>query len=524
MDALDISSDREHIVGVEIPPAEDQVHELSVLIHAHHPMLLVESVEEDRVHELLRHVADRHEIPIFSWNPTSGLLREGEAGRPMGTDTAEGCLAFIQSANLEAIFHLPGFVTKELLEDARLVARLKEIYRRYFKHRGALVITGASVNLPPELEPLFTPFELNSPTADAYHQYVSSVLREIGERRDISVDLSGEEVTELLNALHGLTFFEVRKIITQAVIEDGRLDRDDLARVLVAKRRIIERSGVLEYFPHDHNLGDIAGLDQLKLWLRKRHAAFADPSAAVSFGLSAPKGLLLIGVQGCGKSLCAKAVAAEWRLPLIRLDPSNLYQKFFGESEKNLRRAIRTAENMAPVVLWIDEIEKALGQDQNDGGTSQRVFGTFLAWMQEKKESVFVIATANDISKLPPELLRKGRFDEIFFVDLPKTETRKEIFRVHIKRRERDPDAFDLDALANGSNGFSGAEIEQAVVSALYTAFGENKDIDTEAVLNELKITRPLSVTMKEKLTALRQWASDRAVAAESGGTAEWVE
>jgi SpoVK/Ycf46/Vps4 family AAA+-type ATPase len=269
---------------------------------------------------------------------------------------------------------------------------------------------------------------------------------------------------------------------------------------------------VLEYFPHEHQMGDIAGLNELKEWLRKRQAAFEDPRRAKEYGLTPPKGLLLIGVQGCGKSLCAKAVASEWKLPLIRLDPSNLYNRYVGESEKNLRRAIRLAEAMAPVVLWIDEIEKSLSQEDADGGPAQRIFGTFLAWLQDKKENVFVIATANDISKLPPELLRKGRFDEIFFVDLPDGDARRRILEIHLRRRKRDPSKFDLVRLVELTQGFSGAEIEQAVVSALYTAFSREEELDTEAIAEEIQLTKPLSVTMAERIEGLRAWASDRAV------------
>jgi SpoVK/Ycf46/Vps4 family AAA+-type ATPase len=221
---------------------------------------------------------------------------------------------------------------------------------------------------------------------------------------------------------------------------------------------------------------------------------------------------MLIGVQGCGKSLCAKAVAAEWKLPLIRLDPSNLYNRYVGESEKNLKRAIKLAEAMAPVVLWIDEIEKALSQEDAEGGPAQRIFGTFLAWLQDKKEDVFVIATANDISKLPPELMRKGRFDEIFFVDLPTEEARRQIIQIHLKRRKREPSKFDIARLARISEGFSGAELEQAVVSSLYTAFSKQEDLGTEGVVEEIEMTKPLSVTMAERIDALRAWAKDRAV------------
>jgi SpoVK/Ycf46/Vps4 family AAA+-type ATPase len=368
------------------------------------------------------------------------------------------------------------------------------------------------LDMPPSIEHLFTPLSLHALTPEAYHSFVQAVLRDLAGRLHVEVKLSSADVSQLLSALHGLTFFEVRKIITQAVIEDGILGREDIVRVLDAKRQIIERSGVLEYFPHEHALGDVAGLDELKGWLRKRQAAFEDPKKAKEYGLSPPKGLLLIGVQGCGKSLCAKAVAAEWKLPLIRLDPSNLYNRYVGESEKNLKRATKLAEAMSPCVLWMDEIEKALSQEDAEGGPAQRIFGTFLAWLQDKKESVFVIATANDISKLPPELMRKGRFDEIFFVDLPAEAARRRILEIHLERRKRDPAKFDLLRLVDLTEGFSGAEIEQAVVSALYTAFSRQEDLTTEAIAEEVELTKPLSVTMAERIDALRDWAKDRAV------------
>jgi len=500
-------------VPLPVTPSPSQVRELEILVEAHHPLLLFETVEEDRVATLLQYVGDRHGLRVFVWNPTTGLEMQGpDGGRPVGTEDPEKCLAFIEEANLEALFYLPGFPP---LDTPVRIARMKSIYRRYFGHRGQVVLAGPAVELPPDVEPLFTPLELEPPARADYHRYVSAILQEIGSRRTIEVDLTSEDVAELLTALHGLTFFDVEKIITQAVIEDGRLDRCDLDTVLEAKRRIIERSGLLQYFPHSHSMEDIAGLGQLKAWLRRRHEAFTDQERARAFGLTPPKGLLLLGVQGCGKSLCAKAIASEWRLPLIRLDPGNLFQKYFGESERNLRRAIKIAESMAPVVLWIDEIEKGLSQGSNDGGTSQRVFGTFLSWLQEKKENVFVIATANDISGLPPELMRKGRFDEIFFVDLPGEETRAKVFEVHLKRRKRNPASFDLGALALATDGFSGAEIEQVVVSALYGAFSEERDIDTASLKAEAEATRPLSVTMAEKLQDLRAWAHDRAVPAE---------
>ena len=496
-----------------VPPSADQLRELEILIRAHHPLLLVDTVEEERLHVLLEHAAEHTGLPLFSWNQVDGLRRElPESGQTPETKPPQKALAFIERSNLEAIFHLRGL--GPYLHEPAIIAQLKSIHRRYFGHRGAVVVSGTGLDVPASVEHHFTPINLHAPSPEAYHAFIQAVLRDLANRLHVKVKLSSADVSKLLAALHGLTFFEVQKIVTQAVMEDGMLTREDIAGVLQAKRQVIERSGVLEYFPHEHDMGDIAGLRHLKAWLRKRQAAFEDPRRAAEYGLSPPKGLLLIGVQGCGKSLCAKAVAAEWNLPLIRLDPSNLYNRYVGETEKNLRRAIALAERMAPVVLWIDEIEKALSQEDAQGGPAQRIFGTFLAWLQDKKESVFVIATANDISKLPPELLRKGRFDEIFFVDLPDPEARERILDIHLRKRKRDPEKFDIAALVARTDGFSGAEIEQAVVSALYTAFSREEDLSTSSLIEEIELTKPLSVTMAERIASLRDWARDRAVPA----------
>ena len=494
-----------------VPPSADQLRELEILIRAHHPLLLVDTVEEERVHVLLEHAAEHTGLPLFSWTQVDGLRRElPDSGHTPDSGPPGKALAFIERSNLEAIFHLRGL--GPYLHEPAVIAQIKSIHKKYFGHRGALVLSGHAMDMPPAIEHLFTPVNLHVPSAEAYHSFIQAVLRDLAQRLEVKVQLSRADVSQLLAALHGLTFFEVRKIITKAVVEDGVLGGEDIVRVLEAKRQIIERSGVLEYFPHEQEMDDVAGLDELKGWLRKRQAAFEDPGKAKEYGLSPPKGLLLIGVQGCGKSLCAKAVAAEWKLPLIRLDPSNLYNRYVGESEKNLKRAIKLAEGMAPVVLWMDEIEKALSQEDAEGGPAQRIFGTFLAWLQDKKESVFVIATANDISKLPPELMRKGRFDEIFFVDLPGEIARKRILEIHLERRKRDPRNFDLLRLVDLTDGFSGAEIEQAVVSALYTAFSRQEELTTEAIAEEVELTKPLSVTMSERIDALRHWAKDRAV------------
>lgn len=342
-----------------------------------------------------------------------------------------------------------------------------------------------------------------------------SVLQDLHARSPVQVQLSQEETARFLRAVQGLPLAEVRRVVARVVADDGRLDALDIDAALANKRDALAQSGLLELYATGESLADVAGLGNLKAWLQKRCEAFVRPEAAAAFGVTPPRGLLLVGVQGAGKSLSAKAVAADWGLPLVRFDPANLFDRYFGESEKNLRRATKLAEAMAPVVLWIDEIEKVFARTgDDDGGTGARLFGSFLTWMNEKKASVFVVATANEVKSLPPELLRKGRFDEIFFLDLPGPVARRSIFEVHLVRRSRDPRAFDLDALAAATEGWSGAEIEQAVVSALYGAFAQRASLTTEAILAEVHATKPLSVTMAEQVEALRAWAKTRAVPA----------
>jgi SpoVK/Ycf46/Vps4 family AAA+-type ATPase len=297
-------------------------------------------------------------------------------------------------------------------------------------------------------------------------------------------------------------------------VEDGRLAANDIQHVIDVKRQVVEREGLLEYYPTEETMAGVADLKNLKAWLAKRKAVVQNPERAEEFGLGFPRGVLLLGVPGCGKSLSAKAVASEWELPLLKLDPSNLYNKYVGESESNFKRAMAAAERMAPVVLWIDELEKAFASGSDDGGVSQRILGSFLSWMQDRRGDVFVVATANAIERLPPEFLRKGRFDEIFFVDLPDAETREDVLRIHLESRGHEPNGFDLPALAAETDGFSGSELEQVVVSALYTAFSSGGSLDTTALRSEVDATRPLSVTMSEKIDGMRAWAAGRTVGA----------
>lgn len=499
-----------------IPPSDADVRDLEVLIRANHSLLILESEEPERGPVLVRWVADRLSLPVYTWSSDAGLVRDGLPAFPAaGTGEPGKCLAYIRDARSDAVYCLTGFFPK--LDEDAVAHDLANTARVLGDRQSAVVIPTHPAELPRPIARVATTVRLSPATPAQHYELVRMLLKDLRQRMPVRVKLSGEEVARLLQHLRGLTLFEAKKILTKAIVEDGGFSAADIPKIAEAKREIIEQSGVLEYFSADEGMGDIAGLVHLKEWLAKRKLAFVEPARAKKFGLTPPRGVLLLGVQGCGKSLCAKAIAKEWGLPLIRLDPSRLYNKFFGESEKNLRRATETASALAPVVLWIDEIEKALAQGDGggeDSGTTARLFGSFLSWLQDKKEGVFVVATANDIERLPPELVRKGRFDEIFFVDLPTPEVRKAILALHLSRRGRDPAKFDLDVLAARTEGFSGAEIEQAVISGLYDAFSRGCDLDTALAVEEIERTVPLSSTAREKITALRAWAQDRAVPA----------
>jgi SpoVK/Ycf46/Vps4 family AAA+-type ATPase len=342
---------------------------------------------------------------------------------------------------------------------------------------------------------------------------LDKIIEDIKQFKQVKIDLDEAGRERLLQAALGLTLGEAENVFAKIIVKDARLSGDDVNEVFAEKQQIIRKSGLLEYYTAEETFSNVGGLAVLKDWLQKRVVAFTDEARA--FGLPAPKGILMLGVQGCGKSLSAKAVSSLWQLPLLRFDMGRMFGSLVGSSEENVRRAIAVAESVAPAILWVDEIDKAFAGSQgsgvSDGGTTARVFGTFLTWLSEKTAPVFVVATANDISQLPPELLRKGRLDEIFFVDLPIGVERKEIFTIHIAKRGRDPARFDLESLVTCSESFSGAEIEQAIISALYDAFYAQQELTTEHIDQALRQTVPLSKTMAEQINRLRSWAEGRA-------------
>jgi AAA+ superfamily predicted ATPase len=403
-----------------------------------------------------------------------------------------------------------------LLQNEAVTERIKEIALQFGSRDAALILTGGGLELPESLRRLAAFVSLPGPDIADYKQLLEHILRDLSKRMRVATQISKEDGLRLLHNLKGLTLLEAEKVLTKAIVEDGFLTADDIAHVVEAKRQIVAREGVLEYYPLEESMSEVADLVGLKAWLAKRRAIITEPERAAEFGLTFPKGVLLVGVPGCGKSLCAKAIATEWRLPLLKLDPGALYNKYIGESEKNFRRAMQVAERVSPVILWIDELEKAFASSSgsDDGGVSQRILGTFLSWMQDRRGDVFVVATANDVTKLPPEFLRKGRFDEIFFVDLPDPPSRQAIFEIHLRKRGKSPEQFDLAQLVNATDQFSGAEIEQVIVSALYTAFSGQKELSTAGLLAEVAATRPLSFTMAERVSWLREWSRERTVSA----------
>jgi SpoVK/Ycf46/Vps4 family AAA+-type ATPase len=495
-------------------PTPDKRDELRLLINSRHPIIAIETSEEARIEQMTAEIAAESGTPLFVWTVTTGLLRKGTDQPIYDTDDPAKALATVGLIRGDGIYLLKDFA--RFLEDPKLLRRLRELAAGFRDVRRSILLSAPVLKLPQELEDEAVEFHLGLPGTTQLFSVVQSTIAEVGGQLRVKVELDQAGLRQLAQNLIGLTLDEARRTLSKCILARGRVDARLLTDALEAKRASIRQEGVLEYLKTEDSFRDVAGLANLKEWLRRRRGAFS--AEGKKFGLESPKGVLITGVQGCGKSLCAKAIAGEWTMQLARLDAGSLYDKFIGESEKRLRKALELAEQLAPMVLWIDEIEKgfaASGASADvDAGLTQRILATFLTWLQDRKPGVFLVATSNNISALPPELLRKGRFDEIFFVDLPDVDARAELFGVHLKRRGRDPAGFDLQALAAGAEGFSGAEIEQSIVAGLYTAFSKQQQLSTAILLEELRSTRPLSVTRAEDISKLRAWARDRAVPA----------
>lgn len=479
------------------------VHDLKSLVLSFHSLIAIETVEEERVRSLLIEVANDLRLPFYEWSLTSGVMRLRGATID-GTQDALAALRHIaQMDQTDAIFLLKDMARH--LDNANTARAVRELAQKLTSTRSAIVLTGDPLDLPKDVDALAVRFTLEMPDETELREVLRSVVDSISVRQQVRIDLSREDARRLVQALQGLTLNQARQVVAQAIVADGRLCADDIRTVIRCKGEMIERGGILEFFPVEENQFEIGGFARLKSWLESARVGFSPEARAMN--LDAPKGILLVGVQGCGKSLAAKFVAREWQLPLLKLDAGRLYEKYVGESEKNFRRATAMAEAMAPVILWIDEIEKAFaqgGSNDSDGGLSQRLFGSFLTWLQEKREEVFVIGAANDLMRVPPELLRKGRFDEIFFVDLPTRDERMAIFTIHLRLRKQDPSQFDLGALADATEGFSGAEIEQAVISALYRSLQKRQPVTARSIVESATNTTPLSVSRAEDVQRVR--------------------
>ncbi|MEN8159811.1 MAG: AAA family ATPase [Myxococcota bacterium] len=487
------------------------IHELKTLVLSFHPAIVFDTVEEERVEALADMVGAELDIPVWTWVMTRGLVRKPTAHPSGETKDPTALLKHLRSLRTNGIFLLKDFARH--LQDPATCRAFRDAAQELAHANASMWVVGHGHEIPADAEAHVVHFPLDLPTKKELGEVVTTVVRSLRDRAKTRVELSRGDLDRLLNALSGLTLNQARQVVARAILKDGVLHADDIPEILSAKAEMLGKDGLLEYFPAEDNAWELGGFAGLKAWLERARVGFS-PEAA-ELGLPAPRGILLAGIQGCGKSLAAKFVARSWGLPLVKLDAGSLYSKWSGESERNLRKVIQLAESMAPVVLWIDELEKSFasfGSGEFDGGTSQRIFATMLSWMQEKKKPVFLVATANDVFKLPPELMRKGRFDELFFVDLPGPAEREAIFGIHLARRKQQTARFDLPALAAASEGMSGAEIEQAVVASLYRSLHEKRPLDGEMLGDELAQTVPLSVTRREDITRLRDLAQGRFV------------
>ena len=532
---------------------------LKVLINSSTPIVVVETVEEVHALALVRAACSELNLPVFEWTIADGLVRSGsgaaapqpvqsrpethmptvvpqgnsEADRfaramlsPVASDAGAApktamyntadpvqALANLESMTLEAVFVLKDF--HRHMDNPVVVRRLRDVGQKFSANRRTLVLTAPSIEMPPELASLVEFLDLPLPGPDRLREMIRETYTRLAAAHTLKLQLDANGVDAMAANLRGLTEEAAERAISQTIVARLALSPQCVTDVLDAKKALLKRSEMLEFVDSTDNMASVGGLENLKRWLEQRRGAWDDH--ARQFGLDPPKGVIILGVQGCGKSLCARAVAGEWKLPLVKFDTAAVYDKFIGETEKRIQKVFRVAEGLAPCVLWIDELEKVFagsGPDSAsaDAGVSSRLLASFLSWMQERKPAVFVAATCNNVTVLPPELIRKGRFDELFFVDLPSAAERKQVFSIQLTKRKRNPADYDLDQVAEAANGFSGAEVESAVQTALYAAFANKHDLTAEDLLTALKTTVPLSVTRAEEITKLRAWAKERAV------------
>jgi ATP-dependent 26S proteasome regulatory subunit len=522
----------------------DALERLKVLINSSTPIVVMETVEEMRAVGLVRTACADLNMAVFEWSVADGLVRSGSnvpavpaASLQMRMDAARHnaspdapesrqaaiyntvepvqALANMETMTLEAVFILKDF--HRHMDDAVVVRRLRDVGQTFSANRRTVIITAPSITVPAELGSLVEYLDLPLPDFQRLRQMIREIFTRLSQAHTLQLELDAKGVDAMANNLRGLTEEEADRAVSQALVKRYSLCPDTITDVLEAKKDLLQHSGMLEFIDVSENMASIGGLENLKGWLAQRRGAWEN--SAKEFGLEPPKGVIILGVQGCGKSLCARAVAGEWKLPLVKFDTAAIFDKFIGETEKRIQKVFRVAEGLAPCVLWIDELEKVFagsGPDSAsvDAGVSSRLLASFLGWMQERKAPVFVAATCNNVNALPPELIRKGRFDELFFVDLPNQAERKQIVAIQLRRRKRNPAEFDLDAVTGAAKGFSGAEIEAAVQTGLYAAYSSKQPFTTSTLLQALRTTVPLSRTRAEEIQALRAWATTRAVPA----------
>lgn len=487
------------------------LNDLITLIKSRTSIIVVETEDEVRAYELVRYAALHLKQNFYKWTVADGLtLANNVQQTDGGYQEPYELLHCIWNLKNAGVFLLLDF--HPFINEPKNIRLIKEIAMNTDRYLQILVFLSAKFELPSELNAFAAHFTLELPTREIIEKIIVSQLKNWSiQNRGQNANLTAEDIHQMSRALFGLSTTEIKKAVKQTLRESNV--KDSISEISKLKYEILRQGSVLAYECETSNLSQVGGFKNLKEWLHKRQMIFLGEKTMP--GLDVPKGILLLGTQGSGKSLAAKAVAGTWGIPLLRLDVGALYDKYIGETERKTRDSLQMAGRMAPCVLWIDEIEKGVSTGgENDGGISQRVLGTLLTWMAERKESVFVVATANNIQALPPELLRKGRFDEIFFVDLPDEQIRKEIFSIHLQKRGFNPTLFDLDSLSRASEGFSGAEIEQAIVSGLYSMASGSGILTNDILIAEVKATRPLSVLMAEQVDALRAWAQDRTVPA----------
>jgi ATP-dependent 26S proteasome regulatory subunit len=517
----------------------DVLERLKVLINSSTPIVVMETVEEMRAVRMVRLACSALQLATFEWSIASGLVRSGmnsgspalEAAMPPGgynsSSSNQDTQAVYNSrepaqmlSNLEAISVEAAFILKDLhrhMEDPVVVRRLRDVGQKFATNRRTVILTAPKIEIPPELRSLVEFLELPLPDRKRLRQIIDESLVKVGRTLTLQRRLDSAGMDAMAENLRGLTEEEAERAVSQALVTRYALCPETVTDVLEAKKDALRRSEMLEFVDVTENMNGIGGLENLKRWLGQRRGSWED--SARQFGLEPPKGVIILGVQGCGKSLCARAVAGEWVLPLVKFDTAAIFDKYIGETEKRIQKVFRVAEGLAPCVLWIDELEKIFagsGPDSAsvDAGVSSRLLAAFLSWMQDRKAPVFVAATCNNVTALPPELIRKGRFDELFFVDLPELEERKQIFAIQLAKRKRNPVEFDLDSAAAAARGFSGAEIDAVVQTALYSAYSSKLPLRTQNLLDAVAETVPLSTTRAEEIHTLRQWARERAVPA----------